>query len=213
MRNLIYTILYANSIKNGSFITETVESLKDAEQSAIEIYNTKVSVQNMLINAPENTYFMNGLQFIALAAVYVLLTMFMVRRWLEDDKLNSSFIAAGATLAFEIARSIPEWLFSSGKISEQSEYVILEVLYAVTVAVCVFLFIKVMKDYPHGREKFIKPMRMRAEEAEQKQRRRTWNAINEYNEKAEGEDFSEEDGERAAEEEASGEDSENNTEA
>jgi len=190
LSNTFYTTLYAFAIKSGSFVPDDIkqqlltaesegklEELKDTLTS----YNNAVLFQNTLVQSPKGTYFMYAAQFIAIALLHVALTMYMTRKWLEDEKLKGSLVIVGATLVFELARNLVTGLFGAKLINEATEYYLLAAIFAVTAALSVGFLARIMQNFPQGREKFIKTMRQRAEEQEKKQTRSAWNQVNAYN--------------------------------
>lgn len=190
LSNTFYTTLYAFAVKSGSFVPEDIKNqllAAEAEgtlgdmQETLTGYNSAVLFQNTLVQAPKGTYFMYAAQFIAIALLHVVLTMYMTRKWLEDEKLKGSLVIAGATLAFELARNLVTGLFGAKLITESNEYYLLAAIFAVTAALSVGFLARVMQNFPQGREKFIKSMRQRAEEQEKKQARSAWNQVNAYN--------------------------------
>jgi hypothetical protein len=179
---LLFThIISLIEINKGTFLTE---ELKEHP----EVYNSRASFQNNAIVAPDTTYFNFGLQFIAVALLYVLLTMYMIRCWLEENRKQSAIIACAGMFAFEAARGTLGAVLTAKFVNETQELLILSVFYVISIAVMGWLLYKVLKDYPQGREKFIKSMSQRAAETANRQRRSTWNQINEYNAKVDSEE-------------------------
>ena len=188
LTNLFYTTLYVFAIKNGTFVTEEMKV-------DIESYNQRATFQNAAMLTPTGTYFAYALQFVAVALLYVTLTIYMIRTWLEEKKGEGVLVSGCAMFAFELVRGLSAAGFTAKKITESQQYMILAALYVVVIAACVVALLKVLNDYPKGREKFMKTMRQRAEEAEKKQQKSAWSQINAYNSKAADDGDSREDDE------------------
>jgi len=175
--NLLMRVLYAFAIKSGNFVNESM--------AGQEGYEEALAYQEAFIAAPKHQYYVFALQFIALCAFQLVVTMYMTRRWLENEKKVSSFVVLGASFLFEGARQLINGL-ASGKdavITESTGFILCALVYVIVISASAYAYLKIMKDFPHGREKFIKPASQVKEDMAAKKKRLEWQQVQMLNNK------------------------------
>lgn len=173
---MLSSALAALSINKGNFIPQT--AYENADTLEQYIYS-----RDSLAAVPIIQYPALICTVVAFCALHVFLTLYMTRGWLEENKLKSSLIAAGITagvaVGFQAINGLS--LEKNQMLSVETALLVSTVFYLIVIVAAVFFTVKTLKNYPHGREKFVKSAAKVQAEAEARKKQSTWAQVNAIN--------------------------------
>ena len=175
--SLFMYITYAVMINQGIFL-DGLEVGSDAYLAAAEF-------QKELTGAPGLMYYTAASEYLAKAALHCFITMALVRGILEGKKAKSFGILFGVRAAYEVGYQLIYAFCSkdAGRVYDESTALTISLIFSIAVlAASIYVWKKVMTDYPVSKEPQNKQKAGRqSSEEEQRKKSLAWQEVRNMN--------------------------------